>query len=64
MVVSPWMPHSQFLVAAFKQSTILFAREILTIQLAFQNEEDFVRNLICLAANCAQDVPCRCPLGS
>jgi hypothetical protein len=48
MVVSPSMPQGQFIVGAFGQLTILFSREVLNIQIAFQNEDDFVHNLICL----------------
>jgi hypothetical protein len=48
MVISPSFPQGQFIVAAFAQSTILFSREVLTIEIAFQNENDFIRNLICL----------------
>jgi hypothetical protein len=48
MVVSPSMPQGQFVMAAFQQSTIVFSRELLTIEIAFQNEDDFIRNLICL----------------
>jgi hypothetical protein len=42
------MPQGQVLIGAFAQYTILFARETLKIQLAFQKEDDFVRNLVCL----------------
>jgi HK97 family phage major capsid protein len=48
MVVSPSMPQGQFLVGGFKQSTILFQRETANVQIAFQNEDDFVKNLACL----------------
>jgi HK97 family phage major capsid protein len=48
MVISPSMPAGQFLVGAFQQSTILFSRDTLNVQLAFQNEDDFIRNLVCL----------------
>ena len=48
MVVSPSMAQGSFLVGAFQQSTILFSREVLTIGIAFQNEDDFVRNLVTL----------------
>jgi hypothetical protein len=48
MVVSPSMPQGQFLVGAFAQSTILFSREVLILEIAFQNEDDFVKNLVCL----------------
>jgi HK97 family phage major capsid protein len=48
MVVSPSIPQGSFIVAAFQQSTIVFSREVLTIEIAFQNEDDFIKNLICL----------------
>jgi hypothetical protein len=43
MVVSPSMPVGQFVVGAFQQSTILFSREVLTMEIAFQNEDDFIQ---------------------
>jgi HK97 family phage major capsid protein len=48
LVVSPSMPTGQFLVGAFQQSTILFSRESVNVQIAFQNEDDFVKNMVCL----------------
>lgn len=47
-LLSPSMPQGQFLVGAFKQSTILFMRETANVQIAFQNEDDSVHNLVCL----------------
>ena len=48
MVISPSMPVGQFVVGAFAQSTILFSREVLTMEIAFQNEDDFLKNFVCL----------------
>jgi HK97 family phage major capsid protein len=44
------MPAGQFLVGAFSLSTILFMRQVLVLQIAFQNEDDFVRNLMTFRA--------------
>ncbi len=49
-VLSPSMPQGKFLVGAFRQATIWFMREAATLQFAFQNEDDFLRNLICMRA--------------
>ena len=45
LVRSISMPSNQFLVGAFGQSTLLFQRDILTVMIAFQNEDDFIKNL-------------------
>ena len=47
MVISPSMPSGSFLLGGFQQSTVLFSRETLNVQVAFQNEEDFIRNRVC-----------------
>jgi len=48
LVISPSMPVGTFLVGAFNQSTILFERQLLTVQISYENEDDFVRNLCTL----------------
>jgi hypothetical protein len=48
MAVSPSIALGQVIVAAFAQSTLLFFSEFLTIEIAFQNKDDFIRNLVCL----------------
>jgi HK97 family phage major capsid protein len=45
-VISPSMPAGQFLVGSFALSTVLFVRDVMNVQIAFQNEDDFVRNLV------------------
>jgi HK97 family phage major capsid protein len=45
LVESPSMPAKSFLVGSFSQSTILFDREVLIIEISFENEDDFVNNL-------------------
>jgi hypothetical protein len=57
MVVSPSMATGNFLIDPFAEGTILFDHEVLNVQLAFQNEDDFVRNLICLRNGLAVPVP-------
>jgi HK97 family phage major capsid protein len=47
-IISPSMAAGSFIVGAFQQSSIVFSRELLTIEIAFQNEDDFLRNLVCL----------------
>jgi hypothetical protein len=47
-IISPSMAPGSFIVGAFTHSTILFSREVLTIEIAFQNEDDFIRNLVCM----------------
>jgi hypothetical protein len=37
-VISPAMAQNSFLVGAFAQSTILFARDVLNIQMSFQKK--------------------------
>jgi hypothetical protein len=50
VIRSAAMPSGQFLVAALAESTMLFQREALTVEIAFQNEADFVNNLCALRA--------------
>lgn len=59
MVVSPSMAQGTCIVAPFAPSTILFSREVLTIEIAFQNGDDFIRNLVHVERRTA----CRCPAG-
>jgi HK97 family phage major capsid protein len=40
------MPAGTYLVGSFALSTILFMRQVLVLQIAFQNEDDFIRNLM------------------
>lgn len=63
MVVSPSMAPGSFLVGAFQQSTILFARETLTVEIAFQNEDDFVRNLVTMRAELRSGLAVPVPAG-
>jgi HK97 family phage major capsid protein len=50
VVISPSMAAGTFLVGAAAAGAALFDRELLNVQLAFQNEGDFVNNLVCLRA--------------
>jgi HK97 family phage major capsid protein len=63
MVISPSMPVGQFIVGAFAQSTILFSRELMTIEIAFQNEDDFVKNLVCLRGELRSGLAVPVPAG-
>jgi HK97 family phage major capsid protein len=50
VVRSANMPAGSYLVGSFQLSTLLFMRQVLVLQIAFQNEDDFVRNLMCFRA--------------
>jgi HK97 family phage major capsid protein len=50
LVISPSMAAGSFLVGAFGQSCVLFTRQLLIVEIAFENEDDFVRNLATLRA--------------
>jgi HK97 family phage major capsid protein len=63
MIVSPSMPVGQFIVGAFQQSTILFSRETLVVEIAFQNEADFVQNLVCLRGELRSGLAVPVPAG-
>ncbi len=63
MVVSPSMPAGSFLVGSFQMSTILFSRELLTVEIAFQNEDDFVRNLATLRGELRSGLAVPVPAG-
>jgi hypothetical protein len=62
-VISPSMPAGQFLIGAFVQSTILFSRETLVVEIAFQNEDDFVRNLVCMRGELRSGLAVPVPAG-
>ena len=45
VVISPALAAGSFLVGDFTASTALFMREVLNVQVAFENEDDFVKNM-------------------
>ena len=47
LILSPACPKGTFLVGAFMQATILFDREVLTVEISYENEDDFIHNLAC-----------------
>jgi HK97 family phage major capsid protein len=59
VVLSPSLAAGTFLVGAFQQGPIIFEREMLTVVVAYQNEDDFVRNLATIRGEerCALAVP-------
>ncbi len=63
VVVSPSMPAGQFILGAFQQSAIVYTRETLSVEIAFQNEDDFVRNLVCLRAELRSGLAVPTPAG-
>lgn len=50
IVTTPNMAVGDFLVGAFPGNCALFDRETITVEIAFQNEDDFVRNLVTIRA--------------
>jgi HK97 family phage major capsid protein len=50
VVTTPNMAVGDFLVGAFPGQCALFDRETVTVEIAFQNEDDFVRNLVTVRA--------------
>jgi HK97 family phage major capsid protein len=50
VVTTPNMAVGDFLVGAFPGQCALFDRETVTVEIAFQNEDDFVRNLVTIRA--------------
>jgi hypothetical protein len=58
-IISPKLAPGQFLVGAFAESCILFVRQLLNIELSFENEDDFIHNLACMRAEqrCGLAVP-------
>ncbi len=63
VVISPSMPQGQFILGAFQQSAIVYTRETLSVEIAFQNEDDFVRNLVCLMAESRSGLAVPTPAG-
>jgi Phage capsid family len=63
LVVSPSVAPGTFYVAAFQQSTILFSREVLTVEIAFQNEDDFTRNLVTIRGELRSGLAVPVPAG-
>lgn len=47
---TPAMPANDYLVGAFPGTSALFDRESVNVEMAFQNEDDFIRNLITIRA--------------
>jgi HK97 family phage major capsid protein len=50
IIESPSLPAQEFLVGAFSQSAILFDREVLIVEISYENEDDYVNNLCCFRA--------------
>src|SRR5215472_5464106 len=50
VVTTPNLTTGDFLVGAFPGQCALFDRETVVVEIAFQNEDDFVRNLITIRA--------------
>ncbi len=63
VVISPSMAPGQFLVGAFGQSTLLFDRDILRVDLSFENEDDFIRNMCTIRAEARMALAIPVPVG-
>ncbi len=50
VVTTPTMAVTDFLAGAFPGNCALFDRETVNVEIAFQNEDDFIRNLITIRA--------------
>jgi HK97 family phage major capsid protein len=62
-VISPAMPVGSFLVGSFQLATVLFVREVMNVQLAFQNEDDFIRNLVTMRGELRSGLAVPLPAG-
>jgi hypothetical protein len=61
VVISPSLGSGTWLVAAFQQSCVLFSRQLLTVEISYQDQDNFVRNLAALKN--ASVSACRCREG-
>ena len=59
VVISPSIAPGTWLVGAFAQSALLFVRQMLAVEVAYTNEDDFVKNLATLRAE--ERVGSQCP---
>jgi HK97 family phage major capsid protein len=59
LIESPSIAPKTFLVGAFSESAVLFDRQILIVEISFENEDDFVNNLATLRGElrCVLGVP-------
>jgi HK97 family phage major capsid protein len=59
LVISPALAAGTALVGAFSEAAILFDRAVLVVEISFENEDDFVRNLCAFRAElrCALAIP-------
>jgi len=63
LIVSPALAAGTFYVGDFRQSALIFTRELLTVEIAFQNEDDFIRNLACLRGELRSSLAVPVPAG-
>lgn len=50
LAVTPAIPAKTALVGQFPGTAMIFDRETATVDIAYENEDDFVKNLVCLRA--------------
>jgi hypothetical protein len=62
-VISPSLAPGSFLVGAFQQSTLLFNRQLMTLQISFSDQDDFIRNLCTLRGELRSGIACPVPQG-
>jgi hypothetical protein len=63
VVISPSMAAGTFLVGAFGQSTILFDRATLRVDISYENEDDFIKNLCTIRAELRSALAIPVPAG-
>jgi hypothetical protein len=52
VIISPKMPAGQFAVGGFGESCLYFDRQNAVVEISFENEDDFVRNLATMRCEC------------
>ena len=63
LVISPSLAPGTFLVGAFGESAILFDRQTMTIDISYENEDDFVKNLATIRAELRSALAIPVPAG-
>src|SRR5262245_25192925 len=63
VILSPSLSPGTYLVGAFGQSAVIFDRMALRLDIAYENEDDFIRNLACLRAELREALAVPVPAG-
>jgi HK97 family phage major capsid protein len=68
VIISPKMTAGSFAVGGFGQGCLYFDRQAAIVEISFENEDDFIKNLACLRCECrgvlAIPVPAAIVVGS